>query len=65
MHQTDLDMRSRYKETSLGGLAAIVDLDRDGMPDIALPKSAPRRFFGDCPERIDSHSHREYDARHE
>ena len=34
MHQTGLDMRSRYKETSLGGLAAIVDLDRDGMPDV-------------------------------
>ncbi len=33
MHQTGLDMRSRYKETSLGGLAAIVDLDRDGVPD--------------------------------
>jgi L-serine dehydratase len=34
MHQTGLDMRSRYKETSLGGLAAIVDLDRDGTPDV-------------------------------
>ena len=34
MHQTGLDMRSRYKETSLGGLAAIVDLDRDGIPDL-------------------------------
>lgn len=33
MHQTGLDMRSRYKETSLGGLAAIVDLDRDRIPD--------------------------------
>ena len=34
MHQTGLDMRSRDKETSLGGLAAIPDLDRNGMPDI-------------------------------
>jgi len=34
MHQTGLDLRSRYKETSLGGLAAIVDLDRDGIPDV-------------------------------
>jgi L-serine dehydratase len=34
MHQTGLDMRSRYKETSLGGLAAIPDLDRDGTPDV-------------------------------
>lgn len=34
MHQTGLDMRSRYKETSLGGLAAIHDLDRDGAPDV-------------------------------
>ena len=34
MHQTGLDMRSHYKETSLGGLAAISDLDRDGIPDI-------------------------------
>jgi len=34
MHQTGLDIRSRYKETSLGGLAAIVDLDRDGIPDV-------------------------------
>jgi len=33
MHQTGLDLRSRYKETSLGGLAAIPDLDRDGLPD--------------------------------
>ena len=33
MHQTGLDMRSRYKETSLGGLAAVPDLDRDGIPD--------------------------------
>ena len=29
MHQTGLDMSSRYKETSLGGLAAIRHLDRD------------------------------------
>jgi L-serine dehydratase len=36
MHQTGLDMRSRYKETSLGGLASIVDLDRDGIPDQPL-----------------------------
>lgn len=34
MHQTGLDMPSRYKETSLGGLAAIRDLDRDGVPDL-------------------------------
>jgi len=33
MHQTGLDMRSRYKETSLGGLAAVPDLDRDGVLD--------------------------------
>lgn len=37
MHQTGLDMRSRYKETSLGGLAAISDLDRDGVPDVPPP----------------------------
>ena len=35
MHQTGLDMRDRYKETSLGGLAAVIDLDRDGLPDSA------------------------------
>jgi len=34
MHQTGLDMRSRYKETSLGGLAAVRDLDRDGVDDL-------------------------------
>jgi len=34
MHQTGLDLPSRYKETALGGLAAIVDLDRDGLPDL-------------------------------
>lgn len=33
-HQTGLDMRSRYKETSLGGLAALPDLDGDGIPHI-------------------------------
>ena len=33
MHQTGLDMSSRYKETSLGGLAAVPDLDSDGIPD--------------------------------
>jgi len=35
MHQTGLDMRSRYKETSLGGLAAVRDLDRDGVDDLS------------------------------
>jgi L-serine dehydratase len=34
MHQTGLDMSSKYKETSLGGLAAIPDLDRDGHPEL-------------------------------
>jgi len=33
MRQTGMDMPSRYKETSLGGLAAISDLDSDGIPD--------------------------------
>ncbi len=28
MHQTGLDMRSRYKETSLGGLAAVLQFER-------------------------------------
>lgn len=37
MHQTGLDMPSRYKETSLGGLAAIRDLDRDGHEDNPSP----------------------------
>jgi len=34
MHRTGLDMGTHYKETSLGGLAAIPDLDRDGLPDV-------------------------------
>jgi len=34
MHRTGLDMPSQYKETALGGLAAIPDLDRDGIPDL-------------------------------
>ncbi len=40
MHRTGLDLRSRYKETSLGGLAAIPDLDRDGRPDDEHLKTA-------------------------
>lgn len=38
MHQTGLDMRSRYKETSLGGLAAVPDLDGDGVLDTPQEK---------------------------
>ena len=39
MHQTGLDMHSHYKETSLGGLAAMPDLDGDGTLDIRQEES--------------------------